>query len=50
MPFARLARDWYHEDQSLPDNSGIVRRADGSLPVIKGMTLDTNFALIDPST
>jgi hypothetical protein len=48
MAFARLAREWDHEDQSLPNSSFIVRRS-GSQPVVKGMSLDTNFAAIDPS-
>ncbi|KAI8969672.1 hypothetical protein BD414DRAFT_428107 [Trametes punicea] len=47
-PFALVTREWVHQDQSIPASkrSKIVRR-DGSQPVVKGMSLATNFADID---
>lgn len=48
MPFARFVSEWDHEDQSMPGNvSGVMRRRDGSFPVIKGMKLDTNFTAVN---
>ncbi|OJT15610.1 hypothetical protein TRAPUB_5938 [Trametes pubescens] len=50
-PFALVTRDWVHKDQSIPASkrSSIVRR-DGSDPVVKGMSLATNFADVDTPT
>ncbi|KAH9855724.1 hypothetical protein C2E23DRAFT_723644 [Lenzites betulinus] len=47
-PFAMITKEWVHKDQSIPASkrSSIVRR-DGSQPVVKGMTLSTNFS--DPN-
>ncbi|KAI0364910.1 hypothetical protein BV20DRAFT_973864 [Pilatotrama ljubarskyi] len=49
-PFALVTREWVHQDQSIPASkrSSIVRR-DGSQPVVKGMSLATNFADVDAS-
>lgn len=49
MPFARVARQWTSQDQSLPAavRRNIVSRA--SAPVVHALALDTNFTDIDPS-
>ncbi|KAI0820581.1 hypothetical protein BC628DRAFT_1396212 [Trametes gibbosa] len=43
-PFALVTREWVHKDQSIPASkrSSIVRR-DGTEPIVKGMSLATNF-------
>ncbi|KAI0668758.1 hypothetical protein C8Q78DRAFT_245368 [Trametes maxima] len=49
VPFAVVTRDWVHKDQSISASkrSAIVRR-DGSQPVVKGMSLATNWSAVDP--
>ncbi|KAK0200009.1 hypothetical protein DFS33DRAFT_1267684 [Desarmillaria ectypa] len=48
--FARVARAWDPEDQSLPSDlvARVVRR-DGTTPPVKALALDTNFAAINSS-
>ncbi|KAG7441408.1 uncharacterized protein BT62DRAFT_937177 [Guyanagaster necrorhizus] len=48
--FARVARAWDPEDQSLPsDVAARVVRRDGTTPPVKALALDTNFAAINSS-
>ncbi|KAL0065903.1 hypothetical protein AAF712_007026 [Marasmius tenuissimus] len=48
--FARIHRNWVHEDQSLPvDVTKLLQKRDGTLPQVQGLTLDTNFDAIDPA-
>ncbi|KAJ7719164.1 hypothetical protein B0H14DRAFT_3010221 [Mycena olivaceomarginata] len=51
--FARVARSWVHEDQSIPANlkRRLARRQDetGAAPVVQALTLDTDFAAADPA-
>ncbi|KAJ7246984.1 hypothetical protein C8J57DRAFT_1359761 [Mycena rebaudengoi] len=49
MPFARVARDWVHEDQSVPVEVArqLSRRQDA--PPVLGVALDTNFEAVDPA-
>ena len=51
MPFARIASEWNHEDQSVPDDvAKKLRRRDGqSNSTVRGITLDTNFSKVDPN-
>ncbi|TDL21237.1 hypothetical protein BD410DRAFT_771726 [Rickenella mellea] len=46
VPFARVDRAWIPEDQSVPASVAkrIIKRADGSTPQVKALSLDTNFA------
>lgn len=48
MPFARIAREWDSEDQTVPTAVFVRRAEDGSLPIVKAMTLDMGFSAIDP--
>ncbi|KAI0653807.1 hypothetical protein C8Q70DRAFT_1048306 [Cubamyces menziesii] len=44
-PFALVTREWTHQDQSIPATvQSKISRRDGSQPVVKGMSLATNFA------
>ncbi|KAJ7150538.1 hypothetical protein C8R43DRAFT_887267 [Mycena crocata] len=47
-PFARIAKTWVSQDQSLPASlaARIVRRT-GADPQVQALTLDTNFAAAD---
>ncbi|KAK0200045.1 hypothetical protein DFS33DRAFT_1267849 [Desarmillaria ectypa] len=48
--FARVARAWDPEDQSLPSNLvARVLRRDGTPPPVKALALDANFSAVDPS-
>ncbi|KAI0345976.1 hypothetical protein BDW22DRAFT_936994 [Trametopsis cervina] len=49
MPFARIAAEWNHDDQSVPETvaQNISRRADP--PTVRGITLDTQWHKIDPN-
>jgi hypothetical protein len=49
MPFARVAKEWTHENQTIPDQikAKMQKRDDESS--VRGIRLDTNFAAIDPS-
>lgn len=45
MPFARIAEEWTHEDQSLPDHlPGLAPNA-----TVCGLTVDTAWHQIDPN-
>ncbi|KAK7049915.1 hypothetical protein VNI00_005345 [Paramarasmius palmivorus] len=47
--FARISRNWVHEDQSLPPQlARSLRRRDGTVPEVQGLALDTDFGAIDP--
>lgn len=46
MPFARIAREWESEDQTIPTGVIVRRAEDGSFPTVKAMTLDTEFSAI----
>ncbi|KAJ7438099.1 hypothetical protein B0H11DRAFT_2105656 [Mycena galericulata] len=48
-PFARVSRNWIHQDQSVPANIArqLARRDDTSL--VQGLAVDTNFADADPA-
>ncbi|KAK0472756.1 hypothetical protein IW261DRAFT_1343360 [Armillaria novae-zelandiae] len=48
--FARVARAWDSEDQSLPSNLvARVLRRDGTTPPVKALALDANFSAVDSS-
>ncbi|KAF5381809.1 hypothetical protein D9615_005580 [Tricholomella constricta] len=48
--FARVARAWVPEDQSIPSSiAGKIVRRDGTQPEVKALALDTNFKAIDSS-
>ncbi|KAK7457234.1 hypothetical protein VKT23_010536 [Stygiomarasmius scandens] len=48
--FARISRNWVHEDQSLPSNlARSIRRRDGTTPDVQGLAVDTDFAAVDPA-
>jgi hypothetical protein len=49
MPFARIAAEWTHDDQSIPDsvNQTVSHRAEP--PSVRGITLDTQWHKIDPN-
>ncbi|KAJ7307836.1 hypothetical protein DFH08DRAFT_720040 [Mycena albidolilacea] len=46
--FARVAKSWVSEDQSIPSSvrRSLVRR-DGKVPVVKSLSLDTDFDAVD---
>ncbi|KAJ6556420.1 hypothetical protein B0H19DRAFT_1262481 [Mycena capillaripes] len=46
--FARVAKSWVPEDQSIPNSvrRSLLRR-DGKVPVVKALSLDTNFDAVD---
>jgi hypothetical protein len=52
MPFARVAKHWIPEDQSIPAkfHRRLVRRQDELAPKVQALALDTNFAAVDPAT
>ncbi|KAK1226351.1 hypothetical protein PQX77_010678 [Marasmius sp. AFHP31] len=48
--FARIHRNWVHEDQSLPaEVVKSLQKRDGALPKVQGLALDTNFDAMDPA-
>ncbi|KAK6969319.1 hypothetical protein R3P38DRAFT_3146303 [Favolaschia claudopus] len=47
-PFARIAKSWVPEDQSLPKNVRRMLPRSGPQPVVKALRLDTNFDRVDP--
>lgn len=51
MPFARIAKEWIHDNQTIPDDvrAQMRRRADGDDSTVRGLSLDTNFAAVDPN-
>ncbi|KAJ8518273.1 hypothetical protein ONZ45_g4617 [Pleurotus djamor] len=48
--FARVARSWVHEDQSLPEGAApkIARRQNAPPPQVRGLTIDTKFSEAEP--
>ncbi|KAF7325034.1 hypothetical protein MKEN_00545900 [Mycena kentingensis (nom. inval.)] len=51
--FARVTRDWVHADQSMPEalEKRLRKRAgDGSVPLVKGLALDTAFDNVEQSS
>ncbi|KAI0689061.1 hypothetical protein BC835DRAFT_1418822 [Cytidiella melzeri] len=49
MPFARIAAEWTHDNQTLPADiaSNLSRRADP--PTVRGITIDTQWHKVDPN-
>ncbi|KAJ7929623.1 hypothetical protein B0H13DRAFT_930026 [Mycena leptocephala] len=48
--FARVTRDWVHQNQTLPaELANQLRRRDGELPQVKGLSLDADFNSVDVS-
>ncbi|RDB30165.1 hypothetical protein Hypma_012365 [Hypsizygus marmoreus] len=48
--FARVAKAWIPEDQSIPINiARRLSRRQGAVPEVKALSLDTDFAAIDPA-
>ncbi|KAI0092173.1 hypothetical protein BDY19DRAFT_584807 [Irpex rosettiformis] len=47
-PFARVAKEWKHSDQSVPDHVLKAIKRDRSASV-RGLSLDTNFSAVDPN-
>ncbi|KAJ6531433.1 hypothetical protein DFH09DRAFT_140245 [Mycena vulgaris] len=48
--FARITRDWVHENQTLPPVLATkLRRRDGALPEVKGMNIDADFTSAEGS-
>ncbi|KAJ7150478.1 hypothetical protein C8R43DRAFT_1191678 [Mycena crocata] len=48
--FARVTRDWVHQDQTLPDELATkLRRRDGALPEVIGLAIDADFNSVDAS-
>ncbi|KAJ7058970.1 hypothetical protein C8F01DRAFT_1147659 [Mycena amicta] len=51
--FARVTKDWVHQDQTLPPAlaSELRKRSgDGSLPQVKGLSIDTDFNNVEHSS
>lgn len=49
MPFARIADEWEHNNQTIPDEVQAKIGKRDNPPVVRGLLLDTNFAAVDPS-
>lgn len=51
MPFARIASEWTSENQTVPSDvaASSRRRDDTAPPSVRGISIDTNWAAIDPS-
>ncbi|KAI0340900.1 hypothetical protein BDW22DRAFT_1333399 [Trametopsis cervina] len=49
MPFARVAREWTHENQTIPKNVKRMMRKRATDSSVRGIRLDTNFAAVDPA-
>ncbi|KAJ7171262.1 hypothetical protein C8R46DRAFT_183561 [Mycena filopes] len=48
--FARVTKDWVHADQTLPPAlASKLRRRDGQLPEVKGLSIDADFNAVDLS-
>lgn len=49
MPFARIASEWTHENQTIPSDVSekLSRRAEPTS--VRGITLDTDWSKADPS-
>ena len=49
MPFARIAKIWDHEDQSVSLTKGDGFAGQDERPTVIGLGLDVNFSAIDPN-
>ncbi|KAJ6551968.1 hypothetical protein B0H19DRAFT_1159503 [Mycena capillaripes] len=48
--FARVTRDWVHQNQTLPaELANKLRRRDGELPQVKGLSIDADFNSVEVS-
>ncbi|KAI0087808.1 hypothetical protein BDY19DRAFT_1042228 [Irpex rosettiformis] len=49
MPFARIAAEWTHDNQTVPEDvaQGATRRAEPS--TVRGITVDTQWHMINPN-
>lgn len=48
--FARVTQDWVHENQTLPvELATKLRRRDGELPQVQGLSIDADFNSVDLS-
>ncbi|KAJ7887183.1 hypothetical protein B0H13DRAFT_1627550 [Mycena leptocephala] len=48
-PFARIYKSWIPADQSMPAHVRRMLRRDGPAPVVKALSIDTNFDQVDYS-
>ncbi|KAJ7850204.1 hypothetical protein B0H13DRAFT_2401424, partial [Mycena leptocephala] len=48
-PFARIYKSWIPSDQSMPAHVRRMLRRDGPAPVVKALSIDTNFDQVDYS-
>ncbi|KAJ6528510.1 hypothetical protein B0H19DRAFT_1385185 [Mycena capillaripes] len=48
-PFARISKSWIPADQSIPAHVRRMFRRDGPAPVVKALSIDTNFDQVDYS-
>ncbi|KAJ3479391.1 hypothetical protein NLI96_g9099 [Meripilus lineatus] len=49
MPFARVARKWLHQNQTLPSSVSAKFKQRAKSFTVHGLALDTNFDSVDPS-
>ena len=49
MPFARIASEWTHSNQSVPGDVATKLRRRDSPATVRGITVDTQFHKIDPN-
>ena len=49
MPFARVAKEWTHENQTIPAKIKAKMQKRGDPSSVRGISLDTNFAAVDPA-
>ena len=49
MAFARVASEWTHHDQTLPDELDAELSRRDVKPMVRGLSLDTDFAAVDPT-
>ena len=49
MPFARVASEWTHKNQTVPDHiqQRLARREASHIRSVRGISLDTDFSKID---
>jgi hypothetical protein len=49
MPFARIAKSWVSENQTIPSGVGakLVRRDGKPVPKVQALALDTSFAAVN---
>ena len=46
-PFARVAKEWKHSNQSIPDHIAAKITKRELAASVRGLTLDTNFSAVD---